>query len=446
MFITPQRIWHAAYTVGLLAVFVFCYTLFFRHEHSPEAPIETIQEKEASIPYSFQQKKSLQDVAQDPFFTLSPIDRPLRLPDLRNGLSFLGCNERPDLSLEKMRVQFVLRGGSPSSACAGDKIYLKFDCHSNKYNISEKPTSLSIVFKPRDNGVDVIEEIVDASGALVTVPSELHQFFLTVSASSQGTAASRQKWEVGDFIAEPLLLEKLEARWFGKDEMMHAFGGEEYADEAERERIQFGAEDDAYVLWVKENDTFIFDEGKWEAAELGAATKGKILLRSKKIDERQMLFDLWNPDGSLHVVCTLNRREAKKDPLIPQIKLIGDRSQTRWIAEVARKRITLNPTDWIVFTEGDVVKIDSEDLLDRYIQGTLSGSMIAFSGIKKVDNATCLTGMFFDTTKTITEEISLPLYRSNVQASSAKDEEDDEDVDDEDDVFSDEDEDEDDES
>jgi hypothetical protein len=438
--ITPKRVWYITYAIGLLAVLVFSYSFFFTSSLAEDCSLkeEKPREEPSLIPHSFQQKMPLQQSLESSFFSLAAIERPLRLPDLRSFFTFQGCNERPDLSLEKMRVQFTLRGGSLQTVSAGEKVYLRFDSKTNHWMISEKPTCLSAVFKPRDNGVDVTLEIQDEQGNIITNPTEFHQFFLNATAAPSQGAQNTKKWEVGELPAEPALLEKQTARWYGKDMMIQTLGGDEFTAEAERERVQFGSEAAAYVLWVKEGDCFVFNGERWEAAKLGPDTKRKILLRAKKVDEKEMHFDLWNQDGSLHQVCILRRREEKKNNTMPEIKLLGARSQKHWIAEVAGKRIVLSPTDWIVFTEEGAVKIDSEKTLDDYIEGVLSGSLITFSGLNKVNSDSCLIGLFFDAARTAQEEISIPLYRSCTftdSASKAKAEDDDDDDEDEDDPF-----------
>lgn len=410
---------------------IFLYTIFFRCEASvaPATEKNAAKEKPFVLPYSFQQKNLIQDALKSHAVSLATIERTVRLPELRSFLTFQGCNERPDLSLSKKRVQFSLRGQSALTANAGEKVYLRFE--NNRWTVSEKPTSLSVVFTPQEGGggVDVVVEIQDEKGNSITTPSEHHRFSLNASALANIHSQQQQKWDVGGMPVEPILLEKQDARWYGKDEMVVALGGEAYAYQVERERIQFGAAASAYVLWVKEGDCFVFDEGKWIAAKPGPETKDKVLLRAKKIDARQLLFDLWNEDGSAHVICVLNRRKEIKGVLPPEIKIMGARSQKLWIAEIAGERLVISPTDWLLFSEGKVSKIETKKMLDEYISGILDGGLLAFSGIEKADNDTCLVGIFFDPTRSSQENVSIPLYRSwsKDEASSGKQNDEDED-------------------
>lgn len=445
--------WYITYTVGILAAFMLSYTFFFCTT-PPEEETQLLgqtAEKQVLLQNSFQQKGSLQDGLKSPFFSLAAIDRPLRLPDLRSFFTFLGCNERPDLELEKMRVQLSLRGGNSLTVNAGEKVYLRFEGKGNKWGVSEKPTCLYAVFKPKDTGVDVTVEIQEESGTTIATPSEYHQFYLNAMPTAAQGSISARKWDVGGLNAEPLLLEKQGARWYGKDSMVEALGGEEYLAEASRERVQFGSEEGAYVLFVKEGDCFVFNEERWVPAVLGDETKKKILLRAKKVDDKEILFDLWNGDGSLHAVCSLKHREDKGHSSMPELKLIGARSQKHWIAEIGGKRIVLAPTDWIVFTEEGPLKIETEKTLEQYIQGVIPGSLLAFSGLEKVNGEVSFIGAFFNDTRSSKEEVSIPLYRSCIPAESPSkkmetDEDDEDDDDDENDPFLDEDDDEDDES
>lgn len=442
MLITPKRMWYVTYVIGFLAIVVFSYTFFSRSSLSEiNTSEETKPQEELHVmPSSFQQKISLKDALQSSFFSLANVERTLRLPDLRSYFTFLGCNERPDLSLEKMRVQMTLRGGASLTASAGEKVYLRFDSRANRWTVSEKPTCLNVVFKPRDNGVDVTVEIQDESEKITITPNEYHKFFLNSTASSSHGNISAKKWDVGGLPAEATLLEKQGARWFGKDVMIEALGDGEFAYEAERERVQFSLGENSYVLWVKEGDCFIFTEDRWQGAKLGANTKMQILLRAKKIDDKEMVFDLWNPDGALHAVCVLKRKEINKNSTLPEIKLLGARSKKHWIAEVCGKRVMLSPTEWIVFTEDGAIPIDSKKVLDDYLQGVLSGALLTFSGVNQVNGDSCLVGQYFDAARVSKEDVSIPLYRSctfSESSSKPKDEKDDE----EDVFFDDEDED-----
>lgn len=438
--ITPKIVWRTACAVICIALFVTVYSgvLYYGYDSQNQENGQVIATSESTeIPYNFRQSVPLQKVLSSPLFALSPVERPLRLPDLRSHITFLGCNERPDLSLSKVKIQFLMRGGTQNSVFAGEKVYIRFDSHVNRWVVSDKPTSLSIMFSPGNGGVEVKEELVDEKGNVQQNPTENSHFFMTANASPQHNP-SQQKWEIGGLSVDATLLERQGALWVGRDEMVRTLGGEEFEYEAERERIQFGAADAAHVLWAREGDTFIYDGERWEPVELGAESKGKILMRIRNVEEKCLRCDIWSPDGSSHVVCVLNRREDKKSIIFPEVKLLGARSQRHWIAEIKGKRVVLSPTDWLLFTDEGCVKIDSEDFLDDYIQGKKAGVLLVLSGVERAHNKSNLIGTFFDASRSYKEDVSIPLYQSSGKSSSLTqsddfDDEDDDDVDDDDD-------------
>jgi hypothetical protein len=208
------------------------------------------------------------------------------------------------------------------------------------------------------------------------------------------------------------MLERQGAVWWGQDEVVQAFGGAEMAHEACRQRVQFRAGESAYVLWVGEGDCFAYDDDRWKALELGSQTVGKPLLQAKSIDARAIHFQVWNPEGTSHLPLDLIHREAQGEVKLPEIKIIGARSQKHWIAEIQGKRVTLAPDDWVLLQQNGFVQIDATQFLDEYLEGCLSGNLLAFSGIEKVDGELCLVGTFYDSTRTRSSPFAISLYRS----------------------------------
>jgi hypothetical protein len=270
---------------------------------------------------------------------------------------------------------------------------------------------LQIEFIVHNGGVEVLVELEGDDGTPVTTPQELHRF--TINQTPLPPSANTfQEWTIGIWRAEPTILEKQGALWYGRDLVIESLGGENYAFEAKRERVQFGIESDAYVLWVGEGDSFVFEEDRWRRVTLGPESIGKSLLRVKNIDQRSITFDLWNDDGSSHVIAALMRRSDTFDAKMPPMRLVGALSKKRWIAEIQGKRIVLAPDDWIVLTSNGYTRIDSPEQLDAYIEGRLSGGLLAFSGIEKIQGESCLVGSFFNSSRSQQDSIAVSLYKS----------------------------------
>jgi hypothetical protein len=444
--IIPKHLWFIAggFWVAAFAIVVVGALIFSSNEtKTPEDQQPIPQTAVRPLPASFIQPLSLQDGLHSSPFRLASIDRPIRLPDLRSSIMYYGSNERPDRALKKRRIQYGMRGTQIlNSAVVGEKIYFKFDGRTNKWGISDSPTPLSAVFSLQEPNVQVTLEFQDINDVRITVPSEFHNFSLPPSPPPASVSQPHQ-WLVGSSPVDNSLLDRQGAVWWGQDEVVLAFGGDEMEHEASRQRVQFGGEEGAYVLWVGEGDCFAYDDDRWKSMELGSQTIGKPLLQVKSIDERAIHFQLWNPEGTWHHPLDLIHREAQGDVKIPEIKIIGARSKNSWIAEIQGKRVTLKPDDWLLLQQNGFVQIDNEQVLDAYLQGRLSGNLLVFSGIEKVEGELSLVGTFYDFTRTRQAPFAISLYRSwgkKDRASDAVSSENDDAIDDSDDEIDDDDE------
>jgi len=412
MHFTPKRLWFIAFLFWVVAILILliCVLFSFQTEEVQEAPDQTVFSEPTQK--SFAQKTTLHESLQQPLFHLSKVDRPLRLPDLRTHLLYFGAGGRPDRAPSDSVVQYGLRNVQGVYCTpVSEKVSLQFDPGTRKWAVSSEPTSLQLEFIIHIGGAEVLVELEGDDGKPITTPPELHRFTLGQTPLPP-SANTFQEWTIGSWRAEPTILEKQGALWYGRDLVVETLGGEDYAFEAGRERVQFGTEDDAYVLWVGEGDAFVFEENRWHRVTLGPESIGKNLLRAKSIDQRSILFDLWNEEGSSHVIATLMRRSDTFDTKMPPMRLVGALSKKRWIAEIQGKRVVLAPDDWIVLTSNGYTRIDSSEQLDAYIEGRLSGGLLAFSGIEKIQGESCLVGSFFNSSRSQQDSIAVSLYKS----------------------------------
>ncbi len=412
MHFTPKRLWFIAFLFWVVAILTLLLSVLFsfQTEEVQEATDQAVFSE--ATHNSFAQKTTLHDALQNPLFQLSRVDRPLRLPDLRTHLLYFGAGGRPDRALSDSVVQYGLRNvQGVYNTPVSEKISLRFDPRTHKWEISSEPTSLQIQFIVHIGGAEVLVELEGDDGNPIITPPELHRFTLGQTPLPP-SANTFQEWTIGSWRAEPTILEKQGALWYGRDLVVESLGGEDYEFEAGRERVQFGTGDDVYVLWVGEGDAFVFEEDRWHCVTLGSASMGKSLLRAKNIDQRSILFDLWNEEGSSHVITMLMRRSDTFDTKMPPMRLVGALSRKRWIAEIQGKRVVLAPDDWIVLTSNEYTRIDSSEQLDSYIEGRLSGGLLAFSGIEKIQGESCLVGSFFNTSRSQQDSIAVSLYKS----------------------------------
>lgn len=439
LFVTPKHLWSLSAVLWLSGIFIAIVAGCFNSRVAQEEGLPALPKNETQSIHSFPRTPPLQESLATPAFTLSPFERPVKLPDLRSLLLFYGSTERPDRPPMSRRVQFGIRGiPTVHSTQMGTKVFLKFDIRSNRWGISEAETPLTCVFSPADNGVQARVTLLDEKNNEISSPAEFHTFNL--ASSPPPPSAQPTIWTIDEFTVDASLFERQGATWWGQDEVVKDFGGEEMSKEACRQRVQFGSGDDAYIIWVAEGDCFMYDKGRWFPVGPDDDSSNKPLVQAKTIDDKAIHFQIWNPEGSVRCNIDLSHRQAGGELMVPEIKMIGARSKRQWVAEIFAKRITLTPDDWVVLTAKGPIQLTTTQLLDDYIQGRLIGNLLVFSGIEKVDGDLCLIGTFYDATRTRKEEFCVSLYRSwekkGKEAKGAKEDDgdlSDEDEDDEDD-------------
>ena len=352
-----------------------------------------------------------QEIVAAPAFHLSNIERPPKLPDLRPLLLFYGSSERPDRPPMNRRVQFGLRGlPTVHSAQVGSKVFFRFDLRSNRWNISEEETSLACIFTPADIGVQTCVTLVDEKNSEITSPAEFHTFSIATTPPPQSPQSTA--WSIDEFSVDGSLFDRQGAIWWGQDEVIKDFGGPEMAKEADRQRVQFGSGDAAYVIWVAEGDCFMYHNSRWLPVTPGPLSANRPLAQVKAVDDKAIHLQVWNPEGTSRCNIDLGHRLAGGTLVVPDIKMIGARSRRQWAAEICSKRVTIAPDDWIVLTAKGPVQLDTAQLLDDYLQGRIVGNLLVFSDIEKVDGDLCFVGSFYDATRTKKEPFCISLYRS----------------------------------
>lgn len=228
-----------------------------------------------------------------------------------------------------------------------------------------------------------------------------------------GKTPGEGDWEIGGLRVDGSILIRQKALWCGQDALLNELGDGKFDYAQGRERIDFGEPSRRYCCFVGPWDCLAFFDDEWHVVEPGEASQGKPLLVVKRIDDRAMLFDLWDADGKNKMALELPRTACA--PPIPDripIKLLGARSKDNWIAEVAGERMLVTANDWILYDGRTCEKISSIDMLDAVIAGTIRGQLILLEGTERVDGELCLVGRLFNEMRTEECPITVALYKS----------------------------------
>ncbi len=377
--------------------------------------------KKASLPFSFapENENPAQDTISSPFLQLQQKSLTPRLPDLKTTLGYYGSNHRPDISQAGSLVQIGIRGEPiPASIAPQTPLYLRHEYKHNSvrwlFSPNNAPTNIWIEVHPLGTKEAKIAVFMkDAEGNLITEPQECASFLL-----AQGRLPSAPQtayaWDIEGTRVDASLLSKQKAQWCGKDIFLELLGQEEYPELIGKERISFTQPDGSvYSLFVSKGSSFVFVDGQWHPVELGEASRNKPLLIIQDIDERAIHTEIWDPSGKHKIALQLHKAPVGKfstDKL--DIKLVGARSRKDWIAEVGGSRMLLRDDDWLLYTNGEWIKINDVQTLDRFIKGSLKGVLVVLEGVDKTCNDSTLLARVFDETRTQELPLQITLFKS----------------------------------
>lgn len=221
-------------------------------------------------------------------------------------------------------------------------------------------------------------------------------------------------WEIGKNRVDATLLARQKARWYGPDVFLGKHGGKEYADKIGKQRIDFGEGEDVYSIYVGLNDAIVWGNDRWKVVKPGSDSLGKPLMVVKKIEDRLMTLELWDPDGKGKI--TLNLLKSSEPQAATHIqqnfKFVGARTRTQFVFEIDGERMLLSPHDWLLSTKEGWVKLQTPEEIDNYVERKTVGPLFVFDGVEKKDDHMSLMGTLFNAARTDMLPIEIPLQQN----------------------------------
>lgn len=336
-----------------------------------------------------------------------------QLPDLRRHLVFYGKNGRPDAIETAQALYFAFTGNkTPSSLSPGERLYILYDKHLNPpqylFSPNNGKTPLWIEAEQKGNQALVKVSMLDEEGDVVRTPHAYADFSLP---EKEFTKVGNSTWEIGKWRVDGTLLARQKARWYGIDRFIEEHGGEEYKDWMNKQRIDIGEGEDVYSLYVGAGDCMVWKDDHWEVTKPGNQTLGYSLLCVKKVDERVLNLELWDVGGKGKISLNLVKSNEQWVPknLEEGFKFLGARTRSQFIFDIQNERTFLSPHDWLVFTDGEWVKLTTPQQIDDYVQRKMVGPLFIFEGIEKHDDKQVITGALFNSSRTEMVPVELQL-------------------------------------
>ncbi len=401
----------AGIAIGL--VLIGCIYLLLRPS---EIIVSDIPPPKTALPKSsFAHSKEVYNAIGEPLITLQFAPMSMQLPDLKRHLVYYGKNGRPDAIADKTLLHFAFSNNkSISSVIPGERLYILFDRKLSppQYVFSPNNTESSLWMEARSEGVEALVKVTmkGENGEVIHNPEACANFSLPEKETVRTGGAT---WEIGKNKVDATLLARQKARWYGPDVFLEKHGGEEYADRIGKQRIDFGDIDDVYSIYAGLNDVIVWVDDQWKVVHPGRESLGKPMLIIKKIEERLMNLELWDPEGKGKITLNL-LKSSEPQPSVnisQKFKFVGSRTRTQFVFEIDGERMLLSPYDWLLMTKQGWVKLQTPDEIDDYVERRTIGSLFVFDSVERQDDHLSLQGTLFNTCRTDMQAVEIPLQQ-----------------------------------
>lgn len=410
---------------GLAILFILWGLLLYVMRPSEILTSDKPPPKTALPKRAFALTQEAYDAIGDPTLALQFAPVSLQLPDIKRYIVYYGKNGRPDAPVDNPRMHFSFTGNKTiSSVNPGERLYLLFnrDLNPPQYVFSPDNISTSLWIEAIPKGSDAVVSVSmkGENGEIIREPASLATF---TTPEKEYVRFGGVPWEIGKNRVDATLLAKQKARWYGTDMFLQKHGGQEFATEASKQRIDFGESDDVYSVFVSLGDSLIWDGERWVNMKPGQETLGKPLLLVKKIDDRIMNFELWDPEGKGKIAVNLMKSTDSAPPpnLLQQLKFVGARTRSQFVFEINKERMLLSPHDWILLTKDGWMKLDTPQEIDDYVERRRIGPMFVFDEVDRKDDKAVINGTLFSASRTSMQPIEIPLQQAGVANPDKKD-------------------------
>lgn len=412
--------WLNYLVAGIAALFVL-FAVWFLLMRPSEIYVSDAPPPKTALPKrAFAFPKESYDAIGEPVLSLQFAPMSMQLPDLKRYLIYYGKNGRPDAAAEKPLLHFAFTGNkSISSVIPGERLYVLYDRKLNPpqyvFSPGNSESSLWIEASAEGNEAHVKAAMKSEHGETIREPEANANFNL---AEKEYVRFGGTPWEIGKNRVDATLLARQKARWYGPDVFLEKHGGKEYADKIGKQRIDFGEGDDVYSVYAGPNDAIVWVNDQWKVVKPGPDSLGKPLLIVKKIEDRLMNLELWDPEGKGKISLNLLKSAEPQTPANIQqnFKFVGARTRTQFVFEIDGERMLLSPHDWLLSTKDGWVKLQTPEEIDNYVERKTTGVLFVFDGVEKKEDHMSLVGTLFNASRTDMQNIEIPLQQNSPTA------------------------------
>lgn len=408
--------WINYFVAGIAAVLILA-GLFYLFLRPSEIPVSDAPPPKTALPKrAFALPKESYDAIGEPLLSLQFAPMSMQLPDLKRYLLYYGKNGRPDAIAERPLLHFAFTGNkSISSVIPGERLYVLYDRKLNPpqyvFSPGNAESSMWIEATAEGSEAHVVVTMKGENGEIITEPESNHNFTLP---EKEYVRFGGTPWEIGKNKVDATLLARQKARWYGPDVFLADHGGKEYTDRIGKQRIDFGEAPDIYSVYVGLNDSLVWEGDKWKVVKPGPESLGKPLLVVKKIEDRLMNLELWDPEGKGKIALNLLKSSEVQTPVNIQqnFKFVGARTRSQFVFEIGGERMLLSPHDWLLMTKDGWIKLQTPEEIDSYVDRNVTGPMFVFDGVERKDDHLSLIGTVYNASRTDKQPVEIPLQQN----------------------------------
>jgi hypothetical protein len=401
------RKWLTRIIYGVSIAIILCLVMVFISllMRPSDIPVSDKPPPKSTLPKrAFAQAKEAYEEVGPPFISLQFSPMSMQLPDLKRYLIYYGRNGRPDATQEHALLHFSFTGNKiVSSVMPGERLYILYDrkLHPPQYIFSPANAETSLWMEATAQGNEALVKVSmkGESGEIIQQPETNAKFSV---AEKEYVRFGNAGWEIGKNRVDATILARQKARWYGPDLFLARHGGKEYAAYVGKQRIDFGEGDDIYSVFVGLNDSLVWENNRWRGVKPGPDSLGKPLLLVKKIEERLMGLELWDPDGKGKVMLNLLKatEPSQQVDILQSFKFAGARTRTQFVFEIDKERMLLSPRDWLLLTPKGWVRLTTPKDIDDYVDRKLTGPLFVFDAVERKDDRLVLKGSLFNASRT----------------------------------------------
>lgn len=305
---------------------------------------------------------------------------------LEQKLTLLAQSMRPDVKAEEKVYCIGVQGSDEKRVVReGEPIFASLTPHPNG-------GVESVAFVEEGEGMAMIPHVLDENSLLLQV-GEMEVIL-------KASTGSIQKQE-----GIPGIEELASAKWWGKDRLFEAYGGDDYHPLSQKEKVEIGSE----MVFVGPGDFLSMQEGRWKALKnLVDATRGAPLAHVRSVSKEALLLEVWDKDGFPIFQGQLKPQSRESIRVNPDQLLIDARlrSAKQVSCQMEKKRMTLKEGDWVFKGKSGWIKLKTLSEIEAFLQHQQNGELFI---VDQIDPNGQLKGHYFDEKRTQMQPLVLKI-------------------------------------